>query len=599
MVAEKSKNPMCKQPRYVYDSPSRLSNILRSYGKKTINKYMKRGVPACGDTIKTHEWVSEMYCLLCRTLKKKPWPLQPELTYGFLKLLGIGCRYSMKSLKSSIIPSLYSLSQTNTKLPVDIEVRQAVMQANREIQTAHMKMFNLNIKTRGGANMLVSKEKEPLIVGDLERIISSIPDWVVEKPREASLFIFALSTGSRSITCANIKLRDIVRVYAKENSSFLKITFNLVCGKNIRMDDHCVTLEGDICSKSSLNFIWWFEQYLVQEFGLSLTRFDEWNLKDLGWERVWGLRKGAMRVRIQKRAKQAGYPEKLFGFHSFRSGFLCSALLKIGDSPYKRESVLETASIIAKWKFGGPTEEKYLNRTSKATIIANRTNFPSDVLESDNPYDFDLSKPEVFHNMKINQSEWKIDSIIVTLRFYILQVIKFACWKLGYPSSYVSKLHSMAATKFMKEHDIKRKKTQTTIQACKEYVLQLVKTSGGDLIDIANEFLSQIDDYLDGKIILDVKDFEPRKKLREERTINPITNCKSRIHWTRMEDDILIKELMDGKSFADIGEKLKIRSANSCRDRVRNIIKQLTNEKAKESSGILMNLRRNTSRSKQ
>ncbi|KAH7814721.1 uncharacterized protein MONOS_18456 [Monocercomonoides exilis] len=182
------------------------------------------------------------------------------------------------------------------------------------------------------------------------------------------------------------------------------------------------------------------------------------------------------------------------------------ALLKIGDSPYKRESVLETASIIAKWKFGGPTEEKYLNRTSKATIIANRTNFPSDVLESDNP--------------------------------------------------------------------------------------------GGDLIDIANEFLSQIDDYLDGKIILDVKDFEP-KKLREERTINPITNCKSRIHWTRMEDDILIKELMDGKSFADIGEKLKIRSANSCRDRVRNIIKQLTNEKAKESSGILMNLRRNTSRSKQ
>eukprot|EP00770_Monocercomonoides_exilis_P016345 MONOS_16299.1-p1 / transcript=MONOS_16299.1 / gene=MONOS_16299 / organism=Monocercomonoides_exilis_PA203 / gene_product=unspecified product / transcript_product=unspecified product / location=Mono_scaffold01628:4578-5801(-) / protein_length=408 / sequence_SO=supercontig / SO=protein_coding / is_pseudo=false len=375
-----------------------------------------------------------------------------------------------------------------------------------------------------------------------------------------------------------VKMKDIVRVFAKPGSTFLKVTFNVECGKGYRMDDHCVTLEGDICSKSSLNFIWWFEQYLVQEFGLSLTRFDEWSLKDLGWERVWGLRKGAMRVRIQKRAKQAGYPDKLFGFHSLRSGFLCSALLKIGNNPLKRESVLETASFIAKWKFGGPTEEEYVSRTTKATIISNRTNFPNDVLESEEPFALDLSNPTVFHNVEIKRSEWRIESILDTFRFYVLQIIKFTCWKFGYPSSYISKLHSMAAAKFVKAHDIKRKKNQTAIHACKEYILQLVKTSGGDLINLANEYLSQIDDYLDGKIMLEVSNFKPKEKLKENREVNPITSCKTRIKWTRMEDDVLMKGLLDNKSFEEISKELKCRSGNSCRDRLRNILKKIKAE---------------------
>ncbi|KAH7821997.1 uncharacterized protein MONOS_6547 [Monocercomonoides exilis] len=285
-----------------------------------------------------------------------------------------------------------------------------------------------------------------------------------------------------------------------------------------------------------------------------------------------------MRVRIQKRAKQAGYPDKLFGFHSLRSGFLCSALLKIGNNPLKRESVLETASFIAKWKFGGPTEEEYVSRTTKATIISNRTNFPNDVLESEEPFALDLSNPTVFHNVEITRSEWRIESILDTFRFYVLQIIKFTCWKFGYPSSYISKLHSMAAAKFVKAHDIKRKKNQTAIHACKEYILQLVKTSGGDLINLANEYLSQIDDYLDGKIMLEVSNFKPKEKLKENREVNPITSCKTRIKWTRMEDDVLMKGLLDNKSFEEISKELKCRSGNSCRDRLRNILKKIKAE---------------------
>ncbi|KAH7832790.1 uncharacterized protein MONOS_14101 [Monocercomonoides exilis] len=193
-----------------------------------------------------------------------------------------------------------------------------------------------------------------------------------KKPLEVSLFLFALSAGARAHTCSHIRLQDIVRVFSKENSTFVKVTINLECGKGVRGDDHCVTVEGDIANKSTLNVVWWLEQSLVEEYGLSLTEFNEWDLDQLGRQYLWGIRKGVMRVRLQKRAKQAGYPDNIFGYHSFRSGFICSALIKGRSDPSKRDSIIEATALVGNWQAGSAAQWNYVKETEKSIVIANR-----------------------------------------------------------------------------------------------------------------------------------------------------------------------------------------------------------------------------------
>jgi hypothetical protein len=46
-------------------------------------------------------------------------------------------------------------------------------------------------------------------VDDLSRIIGSIPDLNPSKPEEASVMLFALSTGARAISAVNVKFKDM------------------------------------------------------------------------------------------------------------------------------------------------------------------------------------------------------------------------------------------------------------------------------------------------------------------------------------------------------------------------------------------------------
>jgi hypothetical protein len=40
-----------------------------------------------------------------------------------------------------------------------------------------------------------------------------MPDTLPTKAEEASLFLFAVSTGARSISCANVMVQDIQKVF--------------------------------------------------------------------------------------------------------------------------------------------------------------------------------------------------------------------------------------------------------------------------------------------------------------------------------------------------------------------------------------------------
>jgi hypothetical protein len=50
------------------------------------------------------------------------------------------------------------------------------------------------------------------LLEDVIKIITAIPDLHPTKAAEASLFLYAIHCGARSITCENILLSDIVSV---------------------------------------------------------------------------------------------------------------------------------------------------------------------------------------------------------------------------------------------------------------------------------------------------------------------------------------------------------------------------------------------------
>ena len=47
---------------------------------------------------------------------------------------------------------------------------------------------------------------------DLKLIIEGMPELMASKSHDASLFLFALYTGARKITAANVLLKDILSV---------------------------------------------------------------------------------------------------------------------------------------------------------------------------------------------------------------------------------------------------------------------------------------------------------------------------------------------------------------------------------------------------
>ncbi|KAH7817155.1 uncharacterized protein MONOS_13303 [Monocercomonoides exilis] len=404
-----STTPMITTPRYAYDTPTKFETVLRSHSKEELQQYTEKGLPYCDETVKTHKWVYGMFLDYCKAAKKEPFPLKAKPVYGFVKLLGIAVGYSIGTITHGIKSSLYNISETRTGKPVKDKVKAKFHRAILEIKAWYRKR-----KMKGFPLPKMRKEnekkwkKQPLIVTDLQR--------------------------ARAHTCAHVRLKDIIRVYSPPNSNFIKVTFNLECGKGWNGDNHCVTVEGAINEKHQLNVIWWLEQYLVEEFGLSLTNFDKWELKELEEQFIWQLRKGAMRVRLKKRAVQAGYPDNLFGFHSFRSGFICSALLKAGENQEKRKQALEATAFVGNWILISKSQWEYVKETEKAVIIGNRLGFPDETVEDDVYYDMALTSPQVYHNIKLNEPIWKKESIILTFDFFVLEILKATCSELYSPN---------------------------------------------------------------------------------------------------------------------------------------------------------------------
>ena len=127
---------------------------------------------------------------------------------------------------------------------------------------------------------------------------------------------------------------------------------------------------------------------------------------------------------FQNRAAHAGFDRRLFGFHSFRSGFMCSALIKDGSNSQRLAGILEHTAMVANWKPHGKAQMRYVKEAARATIVATRLiNQPSGSSSSNiAPIDaITLTRPEVFHNIPKPQSNWSED---VNYRGFVAAVNK-------------------------------------------------------------------------------------------------------------------------------------------------------------------------------
>ena len=59
------------------------------------------------------------------------------------------------------------------------------------------------------------KRKKPCCVDDVREIIKAFPQFLLTKHAEASLFLFGLHTGARSVSCKHVELKNIKKLYVE------------------------------------------------------------------------------------------------------------------------------------------------------------------------------------------------------------------------------------------------------------------------------------------------------------------------------------------------------------------------------------------------
>lgn len=295
--------------------PTRLSMALDHFTSASAQQaFLEAATDVYApSTIKKHAWVLSLYKGFCNTFNYPDWPLCTSTSLAnFIRFLGIEAHYAIGSIESVFIPSLKRIYKAEFSKSMPDE-----WYATLASSLHQLKLNPRMLKT--------SSEKEPLIYDDVLNIIRCTSDALFDKPLESALWLFAVSTGARSITCEHVTLGDIVGVHVASVTSML-VKIRLRVTKGNASDDHVVTLKGDPQVHSDSCFLSWLTLSLKLYHGLDLTEFSDWSDTIRALPLFGGLKRDSMRERLKVRALAAGYPAGRFGFHSLRSGFICTAL---------------------------------------------------------------------------------------------------------------------------------------------------------------------------------------------------------------------------------------------------------------------------------
>ena len=489
---------------------------------------------------KQNDLVLKTYLPFCRAVKQDPWPLAAKVVVSYLFWLAEYRNYCVSTIDYIVTWALVRLNVFYTKAQVDryvtICMRAAVNQLYKDPQTKKP-----------------TKGMKPLVLADVEKMISHIPDSDARKSFWASLFLFALATGSRASTCLAITLRDLdwIRRDGKGNMA-VTIIKRKIKGKINPHDP--VTLAGVPGEASATNFIYWLNRRIEAMGERSLEDVVERNKAGLfvADTRIWPISVDGMTIGIKRKLESAGLESTGYGSHSFRSGMLASVILNYQDLKNGTlQNALDTAAIIGNWAFRSEILERYIKEHTKVNLVTTNLNGTSN---------FDTStekmSTEDFHHEAAKEP--KPPRIIVTpvktelaKRLYREQASPLEnsfffdrCWNFAC-SKYPAHRGVVTNVSYEKRATIGRRMISQEIAFNMERVSSIVD----DLVAI----LQTSNRLLFFPVITAEEESQRAQRERERKTANSSKQTEEKRHnWTQTEVDALVRLVTQGFTWDEI-----------------------------------------------
>ncbi|MGH6876831.1 MAG: hypothetical protein ACREHV_05545, partial [Rhizomicrobium sp.] len=536
-------------------SPTRAEKAISCITPGRMESLFLPGSRYAESTLKKHEWVQTIYVAFTDALSLNAWPLDQVIAAGFIRFLGMEAKYNFKTIEDVVVPSLKRMQIQKTGISVPTIISDAMSQALKDVK------YSSDINTE-------SHEKEPAIVPDVKRIIESMPDGHPAKAAESCLWLFALSTGARAITCSNVKISDLFKVSPSSKPGDVIIMCRLRVTKGNANWNQEVALEGNPDRCSPLNVVYWLELHL-KSYGLSINTLHTWSARGLD-KKLWVWTTGSMRERFKSRAVLAGFPPNLFGFHSLRSGFICSALLKAGSNQDLVQGILERTAIVGGWKAQQSAQMGYVKACAKRTIIASRLVLPLEENASVNVIDPIMMSSEAFHGITLVAPSWDVETNYKMFHVLFTKIIGVHYEDKVKQASYVQRLWRKAFNVYVlsdrlreaKAADLYVRKDRWTHPSTRQDTECRARCVVGraDIVERLHKDYSELQPLLElmkSFIQPDLDTFVPvreiQKRVRvevvDQRPRDPTTNHRKRVTWTPEEDEILLRGKLVGETW--------------------------------------------------
>ena len=348
--------PLEEQPSNVRRDSLRASTISPEK-KSHLLQEANRPIRFSESVMNQNQKTERIYLHFCSEMSFTPYPISTECLLAFLLWVAESHKFNANSIDTILYSSLCRLSVVRSGLYIDPLTQYA---ARALIGSFYR---DPSIKPpRGGMT--------PLIPDDVGRIVRALDLRDPKSYELAALFTFALSTGARGNSCANVHLADLGPLYESENAeSILVVTIVKLKGRP--SEKLQLSLAGNIDHQSPVDVLYWLNQHLLRNFHISLRNL----IAKEGTESVdlnallWPYKTDSMTQYLKSRMETAGLSSRGFGFHSFRSGFLASCLIQGEKRGEPIADVLVRCALITGWKALGKIEFSYIREAARRRVL--------------------------------------------------------------------------------------------------------------------------------------------------------------------------------------------------------------------------------------
>lgn len=544
--------------------------ILTEKEKEDLLLYVDKGPDFSNSIKEQNEKILEEYLFFCKQMNFTPFPLDKKNSVGFLHFLGETKTYNISSIHNVVYYALLRLNLIISESPVSEE---ADTYMKCEIEALYK---NPKVKQS-------SEGMTPIIISDLKIIINNIPDIDPEKPKIASMFLFALSTGSRASTVRGVKLCHLLYYYNRNDKYgnwAISIKQEIIKSKNIK--NKSAVISGKPGYYDPLNFIYWLEEYLKKQFKTNIKDLVEYNIKnpEVRQEYLWPMSTKSMSACLKRRTEKAGLKLKKVGMHSLRSGFLSSAILNCEGDEERIRAVMERCAIVAVWKAFTPAQLTYLKSSLRAAVVG------SDLIGSSKTDANGLqsvSTSENFHQIKLTQPS-PPKSYISLVKDKIKELISYPPIYNIFNIKYFERIFNSSLYTYTKERFAHERLPYPRARSkAVKYINDIMKQNPNNINIIAQEFVKIMKEK--NKLIYRWETTEQKKPTsyvtkRNEQLSRPAGKKIIKACWSEKEQEIFLKGIEGGKSLKEITNLLPFRCYTDCYDHYRAI------NKSRKSNGV-------------